>query len=187
MSRYSEIRRQITHRANLAQYLESELGLSINWSSYESGMCVCPLHGDTQPSFSISQVDGVWLFNCFGCHESGTIIEFFLRYYQLDSIKTAMELICERFDISESLDTIRESMCAIGGRFDLKKRTTSAHIVTANKCRIMLGGDPTNKGNISRIVEVYGEMNQALVENDFTRIEEIAEEISCAIRENSPR
>jgi len=184
MSRYSEIRRQITQRADFGQFLESELGLDVDWSlSYESGMCVCPLHGDTEPSFSISKVDGAWLFHCFGCQKAGTIIEFFMEHYQITSVKAAMEVICEKFDIEESLETISDSFACAGGRFDIKRRTLSAHTTAANRCRIAIRENPDN---IKWVSEMYREMNRSLLENDFTRLEEMTEEALCAMKTNLP-
>lgn len=186
MSRYSEIRRQITTRADFGQFLEVELGLDIAWNlGSDSGMCVCPLHGDTEPSFSISNVDGTWLYHCFGCQSAGTIIEFFMEHYQLQSVKAAMELICEKFDIKESLQSISDSFAAAGGRFDLKKRTFSEHISASNQCRLLVSRRRNDKEIVGWVGEKYCELNQALLENDFTRIREIKEEASCAIRGNS--
>jgi len=186
LSRYSEIRRQITQRANFAQYLEVEVGLEISWNlSCDSGMSICPLHGETEPSFSVSNIDGVWLYHCFGCHKAGTIIEFFMEYYDIQNVKVAMEMICERFEIEESLDTISDSLAAAGGRFDLKKRCASAHIAAANRCRLLVLFDPQNHELAQWIAQKYCEMNQALLENDFTRLDEIEEEASCVTRGNS--
>jgi len=36
--------------------------------------CVCPFHADSDPSLSLSDKKNV--FNCFGCHIKGDIIEF---------------------------------------------------------------------------------------------------------------
>lgn len=186
MSRYSEIRRQITQNVDFGQYLETEVGLEISWNlSGESGMAVCPLHGDSEPSFSISLIDGTWLYHCFGCQSAGTIIEFFMERYDIRSVKAAMEVICEKFDIKESLDTISDSFAAAGGRINTKKRCLGAHINAANRCRILLREKHRDAEVVRWIVEKYCEMNQALVENDFTRLDEISEEASCAIRENS--
>jgi len=185
MSKYSEIRRQITQRADFGQFLEGELGIDIDWSlTFESGMCICPLHGDTDPSFSISKVDGVWLFHCFGCQKSGTIIEFFMEHYQIPDVKVAMEVICEKFEIEESLESISESFAATesGGRFDIKRRTLSSHTTAANRCRIALRSNPEN---IKWVAEMYKEMNKSLLENDFTRLEEMNEEALCAMNANS--
>jgi len=189
VSAYSEIRKQITQKADFGQFIENELGLTVSWNgTFETGMCVCPLHGDTLPSFSVSKVDGVWLFHCFGCQESGTIIEFFMQYYDLRNIKNAMELICDKFDIHESLDSIGDSFADvdISGTFNIKKKTLGAHVVTANRCRLLI-----RCNNVKEVADwvsaKYRELNQALRENDFTRIEEIEDEASCVTIENLTR
>ncbi len=42
-------------------------------------MAKCPFHNEKTASFSMARIDGVWLWNCFGCHESGDLISFVMR------------------------------------------------------------------------------------------------------------
>ncbi len=41
------------------------------------GMACCPLHHDTSPSMSVNLEKGLW--NCFGCHLGGTVIDLHMR------------------------------------------------------------------------------------------------------------
>jgi len=42
---------------------------------------ICPFHNDTDPSLSFSDEMGVW--NCFGCHAKGDIVEFKRRLMEI--------------------------------------------------------------------------------------------------------
>ena len=39
----------------------------------------CPWHEDKNPSGSISEVGGVWLFKCHGCGAAGTVLDALAR------------------------------------------------------------------------------------------------------------
>lgn len=43
-------------------------------------MGLCPFHPDKNPSFTVSQNDGKWLYRCFGCSASGSIIDFVMSF-----------------------------------------------------------------------------------------------------------
>jgi len=59
--------------------LKSRNDHSGSTSSPQSFMALCPFHDDKNPSLSLSKVDDRWLFRCFGCHVSGTVIGFVMR------------------------------------------------------------------------------------------------------------
>ncbi len=65
-------------RLNLPEILQSK-GISLKKNGNGSYIGLCPFHSDTNPSLSISQKNGIWLWHCFGCHKGGTLIDF-LRY-----------------------------------------------------------------------------------------------------------
>jgi DNA primase len=44
----------------------------------------CPFHTDNNPSFSINIENGVILFHCFGCGESGNVLQYIARINQLN-------------------------------------------------------------------------------------------------------
>jgi CHC2 zinc finger/DnaB-like helicase C terminal domain/Toprim-like len=45
---------------------------------------VCPFHSEKTGSFKINQKDGKWLYHCFGCSASGSIIDFVMKFDQVD-------------------------------------------------------------------------------------------------------
>lgn len=53
-------------------------GLQQKGAEYE---CLCPFHDEKTPSFRCyQQEDGLWLWKCFGCGESGNSIQFVQKY-----------------------------------------------------------------------------------------------------------
>ncbi|MBL7069359.1 MAG: toprim domain-containing protein [Candidatus Omnitrophica bacterium] len=77
----------ITHlkKLNLPEILQQK-GIHLKRNGNGSYLGLCPFHKDTNPSLSISEKDGIWLWHCFGCHKGGTLIDF-LRYYENKSFK----------------------------------------------------------------------------------------------------
>jgi DNA primase len=59
-------------------------------------MAVCPFHGDTKPSLSISPDRGLWY--CFGCQEGGTAITFIQKKENLEFIE-AVRFIAQIYGI----------------------------------------------------------------------------------------
>ncbi len=52
----------------------------------------CPFHDDNNPSLSINQKDGIWLWHCFGCGASGTVIDFVMKKETLTLAETYEKL-----------------------------------------------------------------------------------------------
>ena len=72
--------------------LKSRNDHSGSTSSPQSFMALCPFHDDKNPSLSLSKVDDRWLFRCFGCHVSGTVIDFVMKKENLSLQDTYSKL-----------------------------------------------------------------------------------------------
>ena len=59
-------------------------GVSIN----NKGFATCPFHNENTPSFKV--YDGS--YHCFGCGESGTVIDFVMKYFGLTNIDAVKKL-----------------------------------------------------------------------------------------------
>jgi len=55
---------------------------------------ICPLHQDTNPSFSFNNNKGLW--NCFVCNKGGDIISLVMQIEQID-FKDALNWINDKF------------------------------------------------------------------------------------------
>lgn len=60
-----------------------------------NGMCCCPFHGDKNPSMIVDKKH----FHCFGCGESGDVIQFVAKYFDLSRYEAAKKL-SEDFGVS---------------------------------------------------------------------------------------
>lgn len=77
-------KQEILERVTMRQVL-TDRGLTINHNS----MCSCPFHGkDRKPSMKVFK-DG---FNCFTCGANGNVIDFVMRYDNVD-FKSAFVLL----------------------------------------------------------------------------------------------
>ncbi len=63
---------------NLPEILRS-YGYDLKQKSPTSFMMLCPFHDDKNPSLSLSLKGDRWLWNCFGCHESGSAVHFVMK------------------------------------------------------------------------------------------------------------
>jgi DNA primase catalytic core len=62
---------------------------------------LCPFHKDTNPSFVLTEFDGVERFYCFGCNVKGDIVKFVQDEMMLDR-DGAIEHLCKKYDIDVS-------------------------------------------------------------------------------------
>ena len=79
-----------------------------------SGFCRCPFHQERSASFKA--YPGTRGFYCFGCHESGSVIDFVMKYFGL-SFQDAISKINSDFSIG----------LPIGERISLRQRREMEH------------------------------------------------------------
>ena len=74
---------QVKNCLEISQVLEY-YGVQIN----SRGFALCPFHQENTPSFKVYDDN----FYCFGCGESGTVIDFVVKYFRLTNIEAAKKL-----------------------------------------------------------------------------------------------
>jgi len=74
---YEDICNEIKERVSLVDEMEKN-GLTLRASGLNRKKCVCPFHPDNDPSLVVNLQDDVEWFHCFGCHASGTVIDFIM-------------------------------------------------------------------------------------------------------------
>ena len=67
------------HKPEIVGYIKRFLPLTKKGKSW---WACCPFHGETQPSFTVSQDEQVWF--CFGCQQGGDVISFIEKYHKTD-------------------------------------------------------------------------------------------------------
>ena len=173
----------INKKVHLPDFIERETGAKIIWYQPDTyAGCVCPIHKDNKPSFKLKLTDdNTWVFHCFGCSAKGTIINFCMGYYGLESKEEAVRFICKKLDIkidsALSEDENRESKKKVY----LRRKIECAHFVSANQCRNLLRKNFTKYS--PWVATSYQLMNEALDNEDLDTIEAIGYQATDKIQE----
>lgn len=69
------IQNKLMPSLDIVKVLQQYLTLKKKGANY---MCCCPFHSEKTPSFSVNP--NQQFFYCFGCHESGTVVDFVMKY-----------------------------------------------------------------------------------------------------------
>lgn len=85
-----EIIQRIKEETDIVDFIGGYVSLKKRGQNY---IGLCPFHGEKTPSFNVNPSMGI--YKCFGCGESGDVIEFLRKYENLD-FKEAVEILAER-------------------------------------------------------------------------------------------
>ena len=94
MPNYSNAIEEIKSRCNIVDVIGSVVNLKRGGSSY---MACCPFHNEKTPSFSVSE--SKQFYHCFGCGESGDVISFVQKYYNI-SFGEAVEKLAAQYGVT---------------------------------------------------------------------------------------
>lgn len=84
---------EIRNKCNIVDVIGRVVTLKKAGSNYKG---ICPFHNEKTPSFIVSEQKQI--FTCFGCGASGSVIDFVMRYYNLDFIQ-AVEKLAKEYGI----------------------------------------------------------------------------------------
>jgi len=174
----------VKRHVNLADFLQTEIGCTLQWLEPNvSARTICPFHDhkEKKASFNIKFVeeDSIWIFNCLGCGKGGTIVDFFVQYYDLPDSKAAVRSICKKFNF-ENIDTAVEDLTASKKKANIRRKIEMANIVTSNQCRMLLRRDFDK--HKKWVAESYKKINKALDLEDLELVQKIGDEASRKIR-----
>lgn len=164
--------RKIVNEVDFGQFLEVNIGLDIKWRAGDSGMTCCPLHNDDTPSFSVTLKEGGWVYHCFGCERSGTIINFYMDHYGLP-FGQALTKICKDFSIKADTADLFSCMRAVRNDMKDEEKAVNTHIVASNQCRLLMRNHIGDADAIKWVLRAYEGMNKALLEHDYTFMEKV--------------
>lgn len=93
-----EIWEEIKEKVSLVDEMEKR-GISFKTSG-SNLKCVCPFHPDTDPSLYVylHNEDGYESFNCFGCDEGGSVIDYIMAAEEI-SIAEALKYFSENYSL----------------------------------------------------------------------------------------
>lgn len=86
----------IKERCNIVDVIGSVVQLKKTGNNYKG---LCPFHNEKTPSFVVSPSKQI--FTCFGCGETGNVISFVMKYYNLEFVP-AVEKLAEYCNIDIS-------------------------------------------------------------------------------------
>ena len=111
---------EIKHRVSMIEMLQ-HYGIETNRSNF----CRCPFHQERSASFKA--YPGTRGFYCFGCHESGSVIDFVMKFFGLsfgDAIKKINEDFSLGLPIGEKID--RRKQLEMNRQAFIRKREMNA-------------------------------------------------------------
>lgn len=111
---------EIKNMVSMPEMMEA-YGVRLN----KAGFCKCPFHSERSASFKA--YPGTRGFYCFGCHESGSVIDFVMKFFGLsfgDAIKKINEDFSLGLPIGEKLD--RRKQLEMNRQAFLRKREMNA-------------------------------------------------------------
>ena len=182
---YRRIYQYVVKKVDLSEFLETEIACTLRWSEPGvSASCICPFpdHREKIGSFRIKLMEnGDWVFFCFGCNCTGTIVHFCQKYYGLKDRQEALSFICKKFGFDKIDQSELMSMDLIEKKLNVKKRIECSHIEVASQCRRLLRKD--YKKYSKWVSSAYKRLNKALDSQDLATIEKMGFEACDKIGE----
>ncbi|MDU9049502.1 MAG: DNA primase [Candidatus Electrothrix sp. Rat3] len=84
---WDEVRERVREVADIVQVIGEHVQLKKAGAGYTG---LCPFHGEKTPSFSVNPQRQS--FHCFGCHESGDVFSFMMKYHHMTFPEARKEL-----------------------------------------------------------------------------------------------
>ena len=164
----------VVKREDLVLFIEREAQVKFHRSGGKYS-CVCPMknHRDTKPSFFVFKKNDIFLYNCFGCGSSGTILDFTIDYGIAKTPQEALVEICQKLNITAMDDMMIKAIRNAKINVDMEQKLENEHIRTADICRNLL---TEFRGNIEIeqwVENAYRQMNTLLLRGDIHGISNI--------------
>ncbi|WGI37046.1 DNA primase [Mesomycoplasma lagogenitalium] len=97
------ISKKIIENVDIVSAISSFIPLQKKGNNYVG---ICPFHGDNNPSLTVSPSKKI--FKCFSCQESGTVIDFVMKFNSLNYIN-AINLLNEQFNLELNLNQFKNN------------------------------------------------------------------------------
>lgn len=157
-------------KLDLKNFIERETGSSFEKVG-QSWTTPCPLHRENKPSFVLKlEPNGVWLFHCFGCDASGTIIDFCMEYFNETSPWNAALLAAEKEGLKLDESVIVNALQNATVQDNRQKDVLISHFVTSCVCCKLLRVCNKDEKTMSWVARAYDSMNKIL-DDDTSRRE----------------
>jgi DNA primase len=124
-------------------------------------------------SHSFVLEDHILTGNCFGCGSGGTIVDFCMDFWALDTLSQALSLIARKMDLGSKEDMIGNAVRNIRVAVDEEKRLETQHIQAADCCNTVLRKYPDREDIRQWIAIKYRQMNEMLEKNDVSGLYQV--------------
>lgn len=94
ISNVNNILLEIKDKCSIVDVIGSFIKLKRTGQNYQG---LCPFHVEKTPSFSVNEKKG--LYHCFGCGVGGDVINFIMRYHNVDFLE-ALEMLASKYGIN---------------------------------------------------------------------------------------
>jgi hypothetical protein len=160
--------------SDLPEFIETEGAIDLKWQRDEQeAVCECPMpdHSETKPSFHITNLDGVWVYHCFGCQKKGTIVHFCIDMGFARNWNESIKYLCRYYNVKDADDLILQGLKNVSKRVNFERQIENENVLVSNQCRMLLNRDfDKHKGWVAN---AYKQLNVALAEQDYHAIEKI--------------
>ena len=171
---YSEFK-----KINLVEFIEKETGITLN-KNKDDYSCLCPMshHNDSKPSFHVCRDENsdCWIYNCFGCGSSGTIIDFCIHYKGLNSSSEAVVYLAEKLEMKDTYEVAIRAIKNAKINVNFKKILDSEHFLASKRCFQVLKKYSGKEDIKAWVFNIYKQMNQMLSNEDISGIEKISDQ-----------
>ena len=169
-------------KIDLAKFIEQVSGMAMEPKGPDRYMGLCPIHGDNDPSFSVTmEDDGVFLFHCFGCGLGGTIVDFCMAFFHLEHPSEALETVISQSGLECDHELVSKVLKEERVGFDTKKNLETHHFSAARNCLLLLK-TRSSKETMDWVRDAYWNMNKMLIAEDVIGIRNISNEAIARMR-----
>ena len=164
-------------KIDLVEFISKETGVVFS-KSKDRSCCVCPMpsHKDKKPSFFVSKMGDCWTYHCFGCNSGGTIIDFSMGFWSLETPLETVIFLAEKLGVTQTYEVVLKSIKEAKIECNIKKKIDGEHFIASKRCYRLLKRYGDDNDVREQIFELYRRMNKMLSENNFKGIENISYE-----------
>ena len=137
---------EIKAGCNIVDVIGRSVNLKRSGSNYKG---VCPFHNEKTPSFVVSEDKQI--FTCFGCGQSGDVISFVEKYYNL-SFQEAIEKLASEYNIELK-----------SGEFKNEKKKDVMYNINAEAARFFFEQMRTTENPAYKYIRRRGISDQTIV------------------------
>jgi hypothetical protein len=171
------LKEHLVRVSDLPEFIETEGAVDLKWQRDEQeAVCECPMpdHAETKPSFHVTNMDGVWVYHCFGCQKKGTIIHFCVDMGFVRNQFEAINYLCKYYNVKDADDLVLKGLQNVSKKVNFERQIENENVLVSNQCRMLL------KKNFDEhkvwVSNAYKKLNLALLDQDYHTVEKIGYE-----------